>query len=106
MLIRDSLAEFGEPAVRARNADDGEWSPNAIATNQSREGKFLDVWFDGNRQAVENNTFFSQLVKVIPERKERKWTHRRVDAGSVWEGGGAARPAPAALPVTSGRNGQ
>ena len=112
MLIRDSIAEFGETAVRAGNAGDGEWSPNAIATNLCREGKLLDVWFDGNRQAVENNTFFSPasepgaLVKVIPERNERKWMHRRVGAGSVWEDGGVTRPLPAALPVTSRRNGR
>ena len=112
MLIRDSNAEFGETPSRAGNAGDGEWSPNAISTNLSREGKLLDVWFDCNRQAVENNTFFSPAsepgapVTVIPERKERKWMHRRLEAGSVWEEGGATGPLPAALPVTSRRNGR
>jgi len=85
MLIRDSVAEFGETAVRASKAADREWSPNVIATNLFREGKFLDVWFDGNREAVETNTFFSPagepggLVEFIPKRKERKWMHRRVE---------------------------
>lgn len=87
MFIRDSLAEFGETAVHAGNAADREWSPNATTSNPSHESKLLHVWFDGNREAVENNTFFSPavesggLVKVIPGRKERKWTHGRVEAG-------------------------
>jgi len=71
MFIRDSLAEFGETAVHAGNAADREWSPNATTSNPSHESKLLQVWFDGNREAVENNTFFSPavesggLVKVI-----------------------------------------
>jgi hypothetical protein len=58
MVIRDSVAEFGETAARAGNAADRGWSTNAMASDPSREGSFLHVWFDGNREAVENNTFF------------------------------------------------
>jgi hypothetical protein len=83
MLIRDSIAEFGETAARAGNAADREWSPSAMASDPSGEGSLLHVWFDGNREAVENNTFFSPAVgagalKVIPDRGERQWMHHRL----------------------------
>jgi len=84
MVIRDSVAEFGESAARAGNAADRGWSPNAMASDPSREGSLLHVWCDGNREAVENNTFFSPavepgaLIKVIPDRGERQWMHHRL----------------------------
>lgn len=42
-----------------------------------------EVWLDGNRQAVEVNTFFSlaiepdAIVKVTPDLKKDKWMHRQ-----------------------------
>ena len=64
MLIRDDVAEFGETAVHAGNAAD-RWSPGATASNPSDEGKLLTVWFDGNREAVENNTYFSAASEPL-----------------------------------------
>jgi hypothetical protein len=72
-------------ATNLSDAKEGRRMSIQHNTPRSRESSTLSqAWFDGNRQAIEANKFFSlatepdAIVKVTPDLKKHKWMHRQV----------------------------
>jgi hypothetical protein len=67
-------------STHADTEHDHEWPRSATVTGNST---LADAWLNGNREAVEGNTFFSLaiepdvIVKVTPDLKRHKWMHRQ-----------------------------
>lgn len=70
-----------ENSIDARKKHDRDRPSSTIVT--SRNSVLADAWLNGNREAVEANTFFSlaiepdAIVKVTPDLKRHKWMHRQ-----------------------------